>query len=91
MATVAVTRDREIWDAVAGALGHLRLEPLVRGKLVAVKPNDTWASEEDKSGVTQPDTLSAVLCHLKWLGPRELVVTGGAGPPRRRTCSASPG
>src|SRR5205085_3514042 len=41
--------------------------------------NDTWASAEDKTGVTQPDTLRAVLRHLKQFGPRELVVTGGAG------------
>jgi uncharacterized protein (DUF362 family) len=68
-----------IEEAVAEALGHLPLEPLVRGKRVAVKPNDTWASAEDTTGVTQPDTLRAVLRHLKQFGPRELVVTGGAG------------
>jgi uncharacterized protein (DUF362 family) len=44
-----------------------------------VKPNDTWASAEDRTGVTQPDTLRAVLRQLKEYQPRELVVTGGAG------------
>src|SRR5436305_9323001 len=76
---VAITQHDDISKAVAGALGHLALEPLVRGKRVAVKPNETWASAEDRTGVTQPDTLRAVLRHLKRFGPRELVVTGGAG------------
>lgn len=79
MATVAVTQNQAIEEAVAEALGHLSLEPLVRGKRVAVKPNDTWASEDDTTGVTQPDTLRGVLRHLKQLGPRELIVSGGAG------------
>jgi uncharacterized protein (DUF362 family) len=46
---------------------------------VAVKPNDTWASAEDTTAVTQPDTLRAVLQHIQQLAPRELIVTGGAG------------
>ena len=79
MATVVITQNEAIGDAVAEALRHLSIEALVRGKRVAVKPNDTWASAEDKTGVTQPDTLRAVLRHLKQFGPRELVVTGGSG------------
>jgi uncharacterized protein (DUF362 family) len=79
MATVVITQNNAIEVAVVEALRPLPLEPLVRGKRVAVKPNDTWASAEDKTGVTQPDTLRAVLRHLKQYGPRELVVTGGAG------------
>jgi uncharacterized protein (DUF362 family) len=55
------------------------LAPLVSGRCVAVKPNDTWASEDDTSGITQPDTLRAVLRAVKAHRPRELVVTGGAG------------
>jgi uncharacterized protein (DUF362 family) len=79
MASVVITQNKQIEKAIAEALGRIDLEPLVRGRLVAVKPNDTWASPEDKSGVTQPDTLRAVLRHLKQFGPAELVVTGGAG------------
>jgi uncharacterized protein (DUF362 family) len=52
---------------------------LIRGKLVAVHPNDTWASAEDTTAVTQPETLRAVLRHLKQFHPRSLVVTGGSG------------
>jgi uncharacterized protein (DUF362 family) len=79
MATVVITRNEQIEKAVAEALGHIDVEKLVRGKLVAVKPNDTWASAEDRTGVTQPDTLRAVLRHVRQFNPRELIVTGGAG------------
>ena len=65
MATVVITRNEAIEQAIAEALRHLPVESLVRGKRVAVKPNDTWASAEDTTGVTQPDTLRAVLQQLK--------------------------
>lgn len=55
------------------------LKRLVRGRLVAVKPNDTWASAEDTTAVTQPDTLRAVLEEVMRCEPRQLIVTGGAG------------
>ncbi len=80
MATVAIAQNREeIGRAISEALSHLPLEERIRGKLVAVKPNDTWASKDDITGVTQADTLRAVLREVKRFGPRELVVTGGAG------------
>src|SRR5918911_4184745 len=92
MASVVITQNKQIETAVAEALGQIDLDPLVRGRLVAVKPNETWASTEDCTGVTQPDTLRAVLRAVKRFGPRELVVSGGGGgaatgggvsPPRR--------
>jgi uncharacterized protein (DUF362 family) len=79
MVAVVITQNQAIERAMAQALNHIPLEALVRGKVVAVKPNDTWASREDVTGVTQPDTLRAALRHVKQFGPRELVVTGGAG------------
>jgi uncharacterized protein (DUF362 family) len=79
MATVAITQNKNVEKAVPEALRHLKLEALFRGKRVAVKPNDTWASADDTTGVTQPDTLRAVLRHVQSFGPRELIVTGGAG------------
>jgi len=78
-AVVAITHDMAIERAIAEALGHLPLDGIVRGKLVAVKPNETWASPEDTTGVTQADTLRAVLRALKRFEPRELIVSGGAG------------
>ncbi len=80
MPAVVVTQNREdIEQGIADALAHIDLDPIVHGKLVAVKTNDTWASPDDTTGVTQPDTLRAVLQAVKRHAPRELVVTGGAG------------
>lgn len=79
VAVVSITQNADIEEAIAESLEHVPIAPLVRGKLVAVKPNDTWASKEDTTGVTQPDTLGAVLRYVKAFGPRELVVTGGSG------------
>lgn len=76
---VAITHSRDIGEAIAEALEHMPLESLLKGRRVAVKPNETWASEEDTTGITQPDTLRAVLQAVKPHGPRELIVTGGAG------------
>src|SRR3982751_4647453 len=80
MPDVAITLNRtEIGAAIEDALSAVALEPLVNGKIVAVKPNDTWASEDDRTGITQADTLRAVLQIVRRFGPRELIVTGGAG------------
>src|SRR5204862_3138636 len=80
MPDVAITLNRtDIGAAIDEALAAIALEPLVSGKIVAIKPNDTWASKEDTTGITQPDTLRAVLRVVKRFGPRELIVTGGAG------------
>jgi uncharacterized protein (DUF362 family) len=79
MVVVAITQNVAIEQAIAEALIHFDLEAIIRGKRVAVKPNDTWASAEDTTAVTQPDTLRAVLRYVQRFGPRELVVTGGAG------------
>lgn len=79
MPTVVITRDPAIEHAIDAALDHIEVEHLVRGKVVAVKPNDTWASEKDTTGVTQPDTLRAVLRYINRYAPGKLIVTGGAG------------
>ncbi len=79
MSEVVITHNQNIGTAIHDALQHVDLRALVEGRQVAVKVNETWASEEDKSGVTQPETLRAVLRAAKEFHPRELVVTGGAG------------
>jgi uncharacterized protein (DUF362 family) len=78
MTTVALTANQDIEHGIEEALGLLDLG-FLRGKLVAVKPNETWASKDDCTGVTQPDTLRAVLRHVKRHAPHDIVVTGGAG------------
>ena len=79
MTSVVITHNEHIEQAITQALDSLPLEALVRGKVVAVKPNDTWASAQDKTAVTQPDTLRAVLRSVKQFHPKELIVTGGSG------------
>src|SRR5690349_21471064 len=79
MTKIAIARDDKIERAIEEALHRLDVRSLITGKLVAVKPNETWASPTDRTGVTQPDTLRAVLRFIKRYAPRELVVTGGAG------------
>src|SRR2546423_10813367 len=79
MPEVVVTQSDRIEAAIEEALSAIDLHSLVQGKRVAVKPNETWASETDKTGVTQSDTLRAVLRAINPLHPAQLVVTGGAG------------
>lgn len=81
MASVVITHDeQDIGKAITDALRRIdTIESLVRDKIVAVKPNETYADEEDQDGVTQPDTLRAVLRYVKQFSPRQLIVSGGAG------------
>jgi uncharacterized protein (DUF362 family) len=78
-AVVSITQNDAIATALENSLSNLELEEIIRDRVVAVKPNDTWASLEDLSAVTQADTLRAVLRCLKRFQPKRLVVTGGAG------------
>jgi hypothetical protein len=40
MSTVVIIRSREIKRAITEAISHIELEGLLRGRLVAIKPND---------------------------------------------------
>lgn len=79
MVEVAITRNENIAEAIRQALEPLDLEDLLRGKLVAVKPNDTGASPTELTAVTQADTFRALLREIKRFAPREIVVTVGLG------------
>jgi uncharacterized protein (DUF362 family) len=79
MATVVITQNYRIQDAITEALQNFPLKELIPNKFVAVKPNDTWASKDEKTAVTQPETLRGVLEVLKLHAPRQLIVTGGSG------------
>lgn len=76
---VVITHNERIEEAISAALRHIPLETLVKDRRVAIKPNETWASKDDTSGITQPDTLRGVLREVKRHHPRKLIVTGGAG------------
>ena len=79
MTKVAVTHHEDIGQSILQALGHLEVENLIRGKKVAIHPNDTWASPEDTTAVTQPESLRALLQYVKKFSPAELIVTAGSG------------
>src|SRR5437879_2843625 len=79
MPKVAITKNENIALLISAALEHLDLGEMIRGKVVAVKPNETWADKSDRTACTQGDTLRAVLRHFKKFSPGKLVVTGGAG------------
>jgi uncharacterized protein (DUF362 family) len=79
MPKVAIVQNSQIDLAINEALKHLDLESIIRDKVVAVKPNETWASPKDLTAITQADTLWAVLRYVKTLRPKQLIVSGGAG------------
>jgi len=62
VSSVVITQNSDIEDSLSAALEHIPLEPLVRSKVVAVKPNDTWASKEDTTGGSHNRILWAEFC-----------------------------
>ncbi|KMQ52274.1 Iron-sulfur cluster-binding protein [Chitinispirillum alkaliphilum] len=63
-----------------GALDNIsHLEDIFKGKHVAIKPNETWASAQDLTACTQSDTLKAVIGYVKQFKPKKITVTGGSG------------
>lgn len=79
MTTVAISQHDDIRESIRESLSVLDLAPVVEGKRVAIKPNDTWASMQDTSAVTQGDSLRAVIEAVKAQRPTSITVTGGAG------------
>lgn len=79
MSTVAITHNQEYTQAISEALKYCEIESIIRDKFVAVKPNETWASSEDFTAITQADSLRATLEYLLQFQPQRLVVTGGSG------------
>jgi uncharacterized protein (DUF362 family) len=80
MVAVIITHDPDVIDnAIQDALAEIPFGDKITGKVVAVKPNETYANESDQSGVTQADTLRSVLQWVKAFDPGQLIVTGGAG------------
>src|SRR5262249_1330955 len=64
--------------ALEQALSRIQLNDF-REKVVAIKPNDTTATPDDKTACTQADTLRGAIRFVKSLHPRSIVVSGGAG------------
>lgn len=80
MSHVAVVDSMDVRRGINQALDVLtQAEELFGDKHVAIKINETWASEKDKTACTQSDTLSAVIQYVKKYRPRKITVSGGAG------------
>src|SRR5947199_2535235 len=77
--TVSIAHQPDnIEKAITQALSQVPLEDF-RDRVVAIKPNDTTATDDDKTACTQADTLRATIRLIKMLHPKTIVVTGGAG------------
>jgi uncharacterized protein (DUF362 family) len=77
--TVSVAHEADdIEKAITQALSRIELDDF-RDRVVAIKPNDTTASDDDKTACTQADSLRATIRFIKTLHPKSIVVTGGSG------------
>jgi uncharacterized protein (DUF362 family) len=77
--TVSIAHQPDdIERAITQALSRIELDDF-RDRVVAVKPNDTTASDDDKSACTQAASLRATIRFIKTLHPKTIVITGGSG------------
>ncbi|MGP0064260.1 MAG: DUF362 domain-containing protein [Isosphaeraceae bacterium] len=64
--------------AITEALSRVALDDF-RDRVVAIKPNDTSATDDDKTVCTQADSLRATILSITTLHPKSIMLTGGAG------------
>lgn len=77
--TVAIANQpNDIEKAIRQALDEIPLEDF-KDTVVAIHPNDTTATEDDKTACTPPEALRAAIQFLKNLHPKTIVVTAGPG------------
>ena len=72
--------------AITQALSRVELDDF-RDRVVAIKPNDTTATDDDKTACTQADSLRATIRFIKNLHPERSSSRGERGPRRPRTSS----
>ncbi len=77
---VAISEAESVEQGLPQALDLLGdISALFRGKHVAIKPNETWASPSDTTPCTQSDTVRAAIRYVKRFDPSRITVTGGSG------------
>ncbi|MBX6312216.1 MAG: DUF362 domain-containing protein [Isosphaeraceae bacterium] len=77
--TVSIAHQPDdIEKAISRALTEIDLDDF-KDKIVAIKPNDTTATEQDKTACTPPEALRATIRFIKNLHPKQIIVTGGSG------------
>ena len=77
--TVSIAHDpKNIEKSITTALTEVALDDF-KDKVVAIKPNDTTATADDKTACTQADTLRATIQFVKNLHPERSSSPGAAG------------
>lgn len=77
---VSISNDPNIELSINQACDLLGdLSDLFTNKHVAIKPNDTWALQNDLTACTQADTLKATIRYVKKFSPRKITISGGSG------------
>lgn len=79
MSQVSIAQNDKIEISIQEALEKISLEEKIKGKIVVIKPNETFCTKKNKAPVTQPDTLRTVIWHVRKFSPKRLIVAGGAG------------
>lgn len=77
--SVSIAHDpKDIAKAISQALGPVPLDDF-KDKVVAIHPNDTTATPDNKGACSTPESLRATIREIKSLHPKSIVVTGGSG------------
>ncbi|NLL14994.1 MAG: DUF362 domain-containing protein [Fibrobacter sp.] len=77
---VAISSKPQLDQSIEEACDLLGdLSDIIKGKHVAIKPNDTWASPSDLTPCTQADTLRGTIRYIKRFSPSKITVSGGSG------------
>src|SRR4051794_22893491 len=77
--TVSIAHQPDdIAKAINRALTEIHLDDF-KDQVVAIKPNDTSATPQDRTACTQADSLRATIRFIKNLHPKRVVVSGGSG------------
>ncbi len=80
MSSVAISTHSDVEQGIVETLDALPgADSMLRGRHVAIKPNETWAAPHDLTACTQADTLRALIRYVKRHNPSAITVTGGCG------------
>jgi uncharacterized protein (DUF362 family) len=79
MSIISIGYNNNITHSINDALKELDIKDIISDKIVAIKPNETYATQNNIDGATHGDTLQAVIRYIKKYNPKKIVVSGGAG------------
>jgi uncharacterized protein (DUF362 family) len=77
---VGICNDIEVKNSIPAVLDMIgNMRDFIEGKYVAIKPNETTASDDDRTACTHADSVEAVIRCVKQSDPKRITVTGGSG------------